>query len=68
VGAFTLEQEEMHFENKRDKIKAIITLVPGENEYFLQFNSTVNIKLNDACFENASEQLWVKAGSLFGKK
>jgi hypothetical protein len=68
VGAFTLEQEEINFENKRDETKAVITFMPGESRYFLQIKSTVAVKLNDACFESASEQLWEKANSLFSKK
>jgi hypothetical protein len=69
VGAFTLEQEEIRLENKRDKTDVKITFRPEDkSNYMLVIDSKIDVKLDDACFENASEQLWNKAKSIFGKK
>lgn len=69
VGVFRLEQEEIHLENEADKTEVTVSFRPeSENAYFLEIESTVDARLNDACFENISEQLWNKANSLFLKK
>jgi len=68
VAAFTLDQEEIHLQNPREKTDVLVTFFSAQSEYLLQIKSVLDLKLDEACFESASEQLWRKANSLFINK
>jgi hypothetical protein len=68
IGGFKMEQEEIRLKNLKNHTDTVITFRSDISSYVIQIKSTIPAKLNNACFENVSEQLWDKVQALFLKK
>jgi hypothetical protein len=68
IGGFKMEQEEIRLKNSKNHTDTVVTFRTDISSYVIQIKSTIPAKINDACFENVSEQLWNKVQALFLKK